>query len=97
MHRISGDSVDPIVDTKAKLASVNINPGYQVLDTCLGLGYTAIGAARKVAGSSTGKVTTIEYDDASIEMCSYNPWSQALFDGSLSIEIKEVGGHCLSE
>jgi len=32
-------------------------------------------------------VTTIEYDEASIEMCSYNPWSKQLFDNSLPLDI----------
>jgi len=94
MHRISGENVNPYVDTEAKLAS--ISPTYfhgdsKILDTCMGLGYTCIGAARRIAAAghskSQGRVTTIEMDDASIEMCAYNPWSQQLFDGSLPIDI----------
>ena len=37
-----------------------------------------------------GQVTTIEYDDASLEMCAHNPWSQSLFDNSLPIEVLQV-------
>ena len=40
--------------------------------------------------SATGRVTTVELDDASIEMCAYNPWSRQLFDGSLPIDILQV-------
>ena len=99
-----------------------------MLDTCCGLGYTAIAAARKAVGrpiklneprgeegsgsrrasetvivagnnnvpgnadskesvGSTGSVTTIEYDMASLEMCAHNPWSRPLFDGSLPITV----------
>ena len=87
MHRISGDSINPTIDTKAKINSITINNGYKVLDTCLGLGYTAIEAAKKVG--MTGQVTSIEYDDVSIEMCSFNPYSQQLFDNTLLINILE--------
>lgn len=92
MHRIAGDNVDPVADTAAKLSSVAIGPHSNVLDTCMGLGYTAIGAGRQIARGLeyTGAVTTIEYDDASIEMCAYNPWSQQLFDGTLPISIRTV-------
>ena len=51
----------------------------------MGLGYTALGAARKVG--PTGRVVTIEYDEASIEMAAHNPWSQGLFDDTLPVEI----------
>lgn len=85
MHRIAGDNMNPTVDTLAKISSVPMFAGAKVLDTCCGLGYTAISAAEKVG--SKGHVTTIEYDEASIEMCAHNPWSQKLFDGSLNIDI----------
>lgn len=87
MHRISGDNVNPATDTAAKLSSIRINRGNVVLDTCMGLGYTAIGAAKLVG--QEGKVVTIEYDQASLEIASYNPWSQGLFDQTLPIEIFE--------
>jgi predicted methyltransferase len=85
MHRLSGDDMNPLEDTANKVRAVNIRRGDRVLDTCMGLGYTAIGAAQKTG--QEGHVTTIEYDDASVEMCAHNPWSQALFDGSLPIEM----------
>lgn len=98
MHRIAGENVSPSIDTIAKVDSLPcqaFNPQCKVLDTCMGLGYTAIEAATRIseAGrggsglSANGKVTTIEHDDASLEMSSFNPWSQAMFDGSLPIEI----------
>lgn len=87
MHRIAGDNINPTVDTAAKLSSIRINPGNRVLDTCMGLGYTAIGAAQAVRPN--GQVVTIEYDKVSLEVSSYNPWSQGLFDGTLPIEIHE--------
>ena len=41
----------------------------------MGLGYTAIEAAR-----TADHVTTIELDPAVTEICRLNPWSQELFD-----------------
>jgi predicted methyltransferase len=92
MHRISGDGMDPQVDTQNKISCVPIRSGDQVLDTCMGLGYTAIAAARLVGAQ--GRVTTVEYDPASLEMASFNPWSKQLFDDSMPIQIitDEVSG-----
>ena len=50
MHRIVGDSMNPYVDTINKLESIPIFRGARVLDTCCGLGYTAITAAKRVSG-----------------------------------------------
>jgi hypothetical protein len=86
MHRIAGDNMNPMIDTTAKISCLKFFPGACVLDTCMGLGYTAIGAGRKVKGTGS-KVVTIEYDDASIEIAAHNPWSKQLFDGSLGIEV----------
>jgi len=85
MHRLKGDDMNPMEDTANKIRAVNIRKGARVLDTCMGLGYTAIEAARQ-AGLE-GSVTTCEFDDASVEMCAHNPWSQPLFDKSLPISI----------
>lgn len=87
MHRISGDNVDPIIDTNNKMSAVKIYPGARVLDTCMGLGYTAISAARLLKGR--GSVTTCECDMASLEMSAYNPWSRPLHDNSLPISIMQ--------
>ncbi len=54
-----------------------------VLDTCMGLGYTAIAASKK-----SRKVIAIELSPAVIAMAKWNPWSQELFDNE-KIEIVE--------
>jgi predicted methyltransferase len=101
MHRIVGEQVSPATDTEAKLSAVRLFPGAKVLDTCCGLGYTAILAARRVG--HTGKVVTVELDDASIEMCCANPHSMPLFDGTLLPQLEVVQGnsceliHCFEE
>jgi len=91
MHRIAGDDMNPTVDTAAKLSCFRFFPGASVLDTCMGLGYTALGAARKVG--PTGRVVTVEYDVASVEMAAHNPWSKGLFDGTLPVEVHQ-GDSC---
>lgn len=88
MHRIAGEGMNPTVDTAAKLSAVRIRPGDHVLDTCMGLGYTAIGAAKL-----GGLVTSFEHDHASVEMAAHNPWSAPLFDGSLAITAEVQGVH----
>ena len=86
MHRIVGENVNPVTDTLNKIDAIRpyISPNGRILDTCMGLGYTAIAAARLLTGA--GRLTTIEYDDVSVEMCRYNPWSQGLFDPTLPID-----------
>lgn len=71
MHRIK--ETDPHRDTLSKIKAAA--PSGLVLDTTMGLGYTAIEAAKIAA-----HVTTIELDPAVVEVCRLNPWSQALFD-----------------
>ena len=71
MHRIK--STDPLQDTRSKIRAAS--PKGRVLDTCTGLGYTAIEAARRA-----DEVVTIELDPAVIAICRQNPWSQALFE-----------------
>ncbi len=71
MHRIKG--TDPMADTRTKVKAAS--PRGRVLDTCTGLGYTAILAAQRAE-----EVVTMELDPAVIELCRVNPWSRALFD-----------------
>jgi hypothetical protein len=73
MHRIK--DTDPYKDTLEKVRAAK--PVGNVLDTCTGLGYTAIESAK-----TARHVTTIELDPAALEVCRLNPWSQALFDNS---------------
>jgi predicted methyltransferase len=71
MHRIAGTT--PRRDAEAKLRAAAPVRG-AVLDTCMGLGYSAILAAR-----SADSVTVIEKDENVWEMARVNPFSRALF------------------
>jgi predicted methyltransferase len=72
MHRIKG--ITPNRDTAKKIRTIAPVHG-RVLDTCTGLGYTAIQAAR-----TAERVTTIELDPAVLEVARLNPWSCDLFE-----------------
>ncbi len=72
MHRIK--DTNPQKDMAAKIKAIAPITG-RVLDTCTGLGYTAIEAAK-----TAEHVTTIELDPTAQEMARLNPWSRALFD-----------------
>lgn len=73
MHRVQERS--PWQDTEDKISCVEPLSG-MVLDTCCGLGYTAIAAA---ASKNVGRVYTFERDRNMILLADYNPWSQPLF------------------
>ncbi|MCL6500769.1 MAG: methyltransferase [Candidatus Pacearchaeota archaeon] len=79
--RISGvpmqrfTEIDPLKDTFTKIKA--LKPKGIVLDTCTGLGYTAIYSARK---SQVKKVITIEKDPNVIEIAKLNPSSNELFE-----------------
>jgi predicted methyltransferase len=70
MHRIK--NTDPYRDTQTKIKAAR--PSGQVLDTSMGLGYTAIQAAR-----TADRVVTIELDPTVVEIAQQNPWSRELF------------------
>lgn len=72
MHRIK--NTDPHRDTLSKIKAITPISGH-VLDTTMGLGYTAVEAARYA-----DQVTTIELDPTVVDICRQNPWSQDLFD-----------------
>jgi predicted methyltransferase len=72
MHRIK--DTEPYRDTLSKIQAIAPVTG-EVLDTTMGLGYTAIEAAKTAV-----HVTTIELDPTVTEICRLNPWSQGLFD-----------------
>ncbi|NTU65182.1 MAG: methyltransferase, partial [Chloroflexi bacterium] len=72
MHRIK--NTNPYQDTLAKIKAIAPING-RVLDTCTGLGYTAIEAAK-----TAEHVITIELDPTAQEMARFNPWSRSLFD-----------------
>jgi len=79
MHRVSG--TDPLRDTRAKLRAARVRRGVSVLDTCMGLGYTAVGSL--LAGAS--HVVTVEVDENVLLMAEYNPWSRRLGDPRVDI------------
>jgi predicted methyltransferase len=72
MHRTAGQ--DPWSDTLAKVRCAAPLVG-EVLDTCTGLGYTAV-----VAAATAASVLTVELDPAAVEVARQNPWSRSLFD-----------------
>ncbi len=72
MHRIEG--CDPLQDAVAKVRCLGRKLRGAVLDTCLGLGYTAIAALSLGAEL----VVSIELDPAVIAIASFNPWSKPL-------------------
>jgi predicted methyltransferase len=86
MHRIKG--IDPYQDTLSKLRTIAPIAG-QVLDTCTGLGYTAIEAAKTAEG-----VVTIELDPTVLEVARLNPWSQQL---SGNARIQQIIGDSFEE
>lgn len=71
MHRIK--NTNPFRDTQAKLKALKPVVG-KALDTCTGLGYTAI-----ELGKSAESTITIELDPAAQEICRQNPWTRDLF------------------
>lgn len=86
MHRIK--DTDPHKDTLLKIRAASLTRG-KTLDTCTGLGYTAIEAA-KVAD----EVITIELDPAAQDVARLNPWSQELFNNP---KIKQIIGDSVEE
>jgi predicted methyltransferase len=71
MHRIK--ETDPHADTLAKIRAAGPIAG-EVLDTCTGLGYTALEAAKAAT-----RVVTCELDPAAHTIIRRNPWSAHLF------------------
>ena len=74
---------NPCLDTKRKLKALGKVFG-KVLDTCCGLGYTAIALSKLI---SVEQIITIEKDDNMVRLCQENPYSLALFT-SPKIEVK---------
>jgi predicted methyltransferase len=71
MHRMTRTSPDR--DAADKVRAVGIRGG-RVLDTCAGLGYSAIAAAQR-----TEFVLALEHDPGVLEVAHTNPASAALF------------------
>jgi predicted methyltransferase len=73
MHRTKDTTPD--VDAREKLSILGLDGGY-VLDTCMGLGYTAAEARRKGAE----KVVTVELEPSVVHISALNPWSRDVFE-----------------
>ncbi len=86
MHRIK--DIDPHQDTLRKIRTIAPLTG-RVLDTCTGLGYTAMEAAR-----TAERVVTIELDPTVLRIARRNPWSRSLFDNP---RIQQIVGDAFEE
>jgi len=78
MHRTKDTTPD--ADTDEKLEVLGLSGG-RVLDTCMGLGYTAIESLKR--GAET--VVTVEREPSVVRVAQMNPWSNQLFDGNISL------------
>ena len=74
MHRIT--DTEPWVDSKLKVLDAKVGRNHIVLDTCMGLGYTAIHSILRGARL----VVTVEVDDSVFWIAERNPWSRRLAD-----------------
>jgi predicted methyltransferase len=72
MHRTKGTT--PELDAFNKIDALNAHAG-RILDTCTGLGYTALGVLSK----GIEFVVTIENRPEVLRLASMNPWSKPLF------------------
>jgi len=72
MHRTKDTT--PEKDAMDKLQALGLHRG-RVLDTCMGLGYTAIQAHRNGAEY----IVSVEYEPNVIRIAQLNPWSRQLF------------------
>ena len=78
MHRTK--ETTPDADTGEKLGILGLKGG-KVLDTCMGLGYTAIGALDRGAEA----VVSVERQSPVVRVAEMNPWSRHLFEGDVSL------------
>ncbi|MBU0585911.1 SAM-dependent methyltransferase [Candidatus Micrarchaeota archaeon] len=86
MHLVK-DFSNPMEYSELVVRKLNISQLEAVLDTCMGLGYTAIAASKKRAN-----VTTCEISSEVLELAKWNPWSKELFS---SDKIKIVKKSCI--
>lgn len=84
MHRIAG--VDPWEDTLLKIRAVRVARNNLVLDTCMGLGYTAIASLMRGARG----VYTFEIDENVVWIAERNPWSRELGSTNINIFLGDV-------
>ncbi len=79
MHRVEG--IDPWRDTLSKIRAARVHRGDIVLDTCTGLGYTAIASLLRGAK----RVDTFEVDEGVLWAAERNPHSQLLDSPRITI------------
>jgi predicted methyltransferase len=79
MHRIVG--LNPWEDATLKASRARIRQGSIVLDTCTGLGYTAIASIERGAS----KIVSTEIDPTVLWIAERNPWSRGLRDERITI------------
>lgn len=84
MHRIQG--VNPWEDTLLKIKAARVRRNHKVLDTCMGLGYTAIASMRHGAV----EVDTFEIDPNVLWIAERNPWSKELSSSKIRIHHGDV-------
>jgi len=85
MHRVKERT--PWQDTEDKIRVVSPLKG-KILDTCCGLGYTSIAAARF---EDVERVYTFERDQNMVVLADYNPWSVELFSNKkIKLAIDDV-------
>ncbi len=82
MQRIK--DVDPREDAAAKAAAVAPVRG-RVLETCFGLGYTALESATEAAS-----VLAFEIDPNVVDMARLNPYSAPIFAAGSRIEVRQA-------
>lgn len=73
MHRTKNTTPDR--DAAEKLRILGIKDG-NVLDTCMGLGYTAIEAMK----SGANMVVSVEFEPSVLHISKINPWSRELYE-----------------
>jgi len=84
MHRIK--DITPDRDAWMKVRLCGDLRCRRVLDTCMGLGYTAITALRMGACS----VVTVEIDENVVELARLNPWSRELGDERIDFRLGDI-------
>ena len=84
MHRVS--RITPDQDARMKIGALGFMKCSRVLDTCTGLGYTAIESVE--AGAC--RVVTVERDPNVLYVARFNPWSRGLSDPRIQV----VAGDC---
>ncbi len=92
MHLVK-DFKTPLDYSKQVVKRLELKEGDFVLDTCMGLGYTAIEAMNH--GTT---ITTCEISRAVLTLAKWNPFSEKLFksdkikviEGSIALKIKEM-------